>query len=119
MQPADWVKTAACTARISTASLHVIEGSDLTLMKIRTKARRLQQRHGLALIIVDYLQLMTPGTHRRNDNRQQEAADMSRGLKLLVKDLNVPVVALSQLNRASEQRSDKRPCSPTSANQVL
>jgi len=79
----------------------------MTLMEIRAKARRLKQRHDLRLVLVDYLQLMTSG--RRVESRQQEVSEFSRGLKLLAKELEVPVVALSQLNRGPEQRQDKKP----------
>ena len=77
------------------------------MMEIRAKARRLKQRTDLGLIVVDYLQLMTSG--KKYDSRQQEVSDFSRSLKLLAKELHVPVVALSQLNRGPEQRTDKRP----------
>jgi replicative DNA helicase len=77
------------------------------MMEIRAKARRLKQRHDIKLVVVDYLQLMSTG--RKVENRQQEVAEMSRALKLIAKELNVPVVAVSQLNRGAEQRSDKRP----------
>ena len=76
-------------------------------MEIRAKARRLKQRHNLKLIIIDYLQLMSSG--KRVENRQQEVSEFSRNLKLLAKELDVPVIAISQLNRSPEQRSDKRP----------
>jgi replicative DNA helicase len=79
----------------------------MSLMEIRAKCRRLKQRHNLRLVIVDYLQLMS--SPRRVENRQQEVSEMSRSLKLLAKELDVPVVAVSQLNRGPEQRNDKRP----------
>jgi replicative DNA helicase len=77
------------------------------MMEIRAKCRRLKQRHDLRLVIVDYLQLMTSG--KRIESRQQEVAEFSRALKLLAKELDVPVVAISQLNRSAEQRQDKKP----------
>jgi replicative DNA helicase len=76
-------------------------------MEIRAKARRLKQKHGLSMVVVDYLQLMTGG--KSYQSREQEVADYSRSLKLLAKELEVPVVALSQLNRKAEERHDKRP----------
>jgi replicative DNA helicase len=77
------------------------------MLEIRAKARRLKQRRGLELIVVDYLQLMS--SNRRTDNRVQEVAEFSRGLKMLAKELDCPVVALSQLSRQPESRTDKRP----------
>lgn len=103
----DWARLAQRMGEISNAPLHIDDTPNLTLMEIRAKARRLRQRHGLRLIVVDYLQLMTSA--KRVENRQQEVADLSRGLKLLAKELEVPVVAMSQLNRLAEQRADKRP----------
>ena len=77
------------------------------MMEIRAKCRRLKQRHDLRLVVVDYLQLMSSG--KRVESRQQEVSEFSRSLKLLAKELDVPVVAISQLNRGPEQRTDKRP----------
>jgi replicative DNA helicase len=79
----------------------------MTLVEIRAKCRRLSQRVGLRMVIIDYLQLMTSG--KKVENRQQEVSEFSRALKLLAKELNVPVIALSQLNRNSEARADKKP----------
>ena len=79
----------------------------MSLMEIRAKCRRLKQRHDLKLVIVDYLQLMSSG--KRVESRQQEVSEFSRALKLLAKELEVPVIALSQLNRGPEQRTDKKP----------
>lgn len=77
------------------------------MMEIRAKARRLNQKAGLKLVVVDYLQLMTSG--KKHESRQQEVSEFSRNLKLLAKELEVPVIAISQLNRGPEQRTDKRP----------
>jgi replicative DNA helicase len=77
------------------------------MMEIRAKARRLKQRHDLKLIVIDYMQLMTSG--KRVESRQTEVSEFSRQIKLLAKELEVPVVAVSQLNRGPEQRTDKRP----------
>src|SRR5207247_9615067 len=92
---------------ISEAPLFVDDTPNMNLMEIRAKSRRLKQRHDLKLIIVDYLQLMT--SPKRVESRQQEVAELSRGLKLLAKEIECPVIAVSQLNRGPEQRTDKRP----------
>jgi replicative DNA helicase len=103
----DWTKLARRMGEISEAPLFVDDTPNVNLMEIRSKARRLKQRHDLKLIVVDYLQLMT--SPKRTESRQQEVADLSRGLKLLAKEVGCPVVAVSQLNRGPEQRTDKRP----------
>ncbi|HEX2114583.1 MAG TPA: DnaB-like helicase C-terminal domain-containing protein, partial [Alphaproteobacteria bacterium] len=81
----------------------------LSISALRTRARRLQRTHGLGMIVIDYLQLLTPAPGARSENRVQEISAITRGLKALAKELNVPVLALSQLSRAVEQREDKRP----------
>jgi replicative DNA helicase len=103
----DWGKLARRMGEVAEAPLFLDDSPNMTMMEIRAKARRLRQRHELSLVVVDYLQLMT--SPKRVENRQQEVAEMSRSLKLLAKELGVPVVAISQLNRGAEQRSDKRP----------
>lgn len=103
----DWTKLARRMGEISEAPLFIDDTPSMNLMEIRAKARRLKQRHDLKLIIVDYLQLMT--SPKRTESRQQEVAELSRGLKLLAKEVECPVVAVSQLNRGPEQRTDKRP----------
>ncbi|WP_352232322.1 replicative DNA helicase [Micromonospora sp. NBRC 101691] len=103
----DWTKLARCMGEISEAPLFVDDTPSMNLMEIRSKARRLKQRHDLKMIVVDYLQLMT--SPKRTESRQQEVADLSRGLKLLAKEVECPVIAVSQLNRGPEQRTDKRP----------
>ncbi len=103
----DWTKLARRMGEISEAPLFVDDTPNMNLMEIRAKARRLKQRHDLKLIVVDYLQLMT--CPKRTESRQQEVADLSRGLKLLAKEVECPVIAVSQLNRGPEQRTDKRP----------
>ena len=107
MSDDEWGRLARRMGEISDAPLFIDDSPNLTLMEIRAKARRLKQRHGLKLIIIDYLQLMTSG--KRVENRQQEVSEFSRQLKLLAKELDVPVVAISQLNRSPEQRADKKP----------
>ena len=92
---------------IENAPLFLDDSPNMSLMEIRAKCRRLKQNNDLKLVVIDYLQLMTTG--RRLDSRQQEVSEMSRALKLLARELNVPVVALSQLNRGPEMRADKRP----------
>jgi replicative DNA helicase len=103
----DWTRLARRMSEISEAPLFVDDSPNMTMMEIRAKARRLKQRHDLKLVVVDYMQLMTSG--KRVESRQQEVSEFSRQLKLLAKELEVPVVAISQLNRGPEQRTDKRP----------
>ncbi|MGU3436223.1 replicative DNA helicase [Actinomycetes bacterium M1A6_2h] len=103
----DWTRLARRMSEISEAPLFVDDSPNLTMMEIRAKARRLKQRHDLKLIVIDYLQLMSSG--KKVESRQQEVSDFSRQLKLLAKELMVPVVAICQLNRGPEQRTDKKP----------
>nr|WP_132112885.1 replicative DNA helicase [Actinocrispum wychmicini] len=103
----DWTRLARRMSEISEAPLFIDDSPNMTMMEIRAKARRLKQRHDLKLIVLDYMQLMTSG--KRVESRQQEVSEFSRQLKLLAKELEVPVVAMSQLNRGPEQRTDKRP----------
>lgn len=107
MNDNDWNKVARKMAGVSEAPLFIDDSPNLTMMEIRAKARRLKQRHNLKLIVLDYMQLMTSG--KRVESRQQEVSEFSRQLKLLAKELEVPVIALSQLNRGPEQRTDKKP----------
>ncbi|WP_342780400.1 replicative DNA helicase [Catellatospora sichuanensis] len=103
----DWTKLARCMGEISEAPIFVDDTPNMNLMEIRAKARRLKQRHNLKLIVVDYLQLMS--SPKKTESRQQEVSELSRGLKLLAKEVECPVIAVSQLNRGPEQRTDKRP----------
>jgi replicative DNA helicase len=103
----DWTRLARRMSEVADAPLFIDDSPNLSMMEIRSKCRRLKQRHELRMVIVDYLQLMT--SPKRVENRQQEVSEMSRSLKLLAKELDVPVVAVSQLNRGPEQRTDKRP----------
>lgn len=103
----DWTRLARRMSEISEAPLFVDDSPNLTMMEIRAKARRLKQRHDIKLIVLDYMQLMTSG--KRVESRQQEVSEFSRNLKLLAKELEVPLIAISQLNRGPEQRTDKRP----------
>ena len=102
-----WTNLATLQGRIDSAPLFIDDSPNMTLMEIRAKCRRLKQRNDLKLVVLDYLQLMSSG--KKVESRQQEVSEFSRSLKLLAKELDVPVIALSQLNRGSEQRTDKRP----------
>ncbi len=103
----DWTNLASVTGSINDAPFFIDDSPNMALTEIRAKCRRLKQQHDLQMVVIDYLQLMTSG--KRVESRQQEVSEFSRSLKLLAKELEVPVVALSQLNRSSEQRTDKRP----------
>lgn len=103
----DWTTLANTMGKINDAPLFIDDSPNMALTEIRAKCRRLKQQHDLKMVVIDYLQLMTSG--KRVESRQQEVSEFSRSLKLLAKELEVPVIALSQLNRSSEQRNDKRP----------
>ena len=107
LEDTDWRKLGDALGALADAPFFIDDTPSITLMEIRAKARRLKQKHGLDMVVVDYLQLMQ--SHRRVDSRQQEVAEISRGLKMLAKELDVPVIALSQLSRQPESRTDKRP----------
>ncbi|MFE2728385.1 replicative DNA helicase [Kitasatospora sp. NPDC059327] len=104
----DWSRFARYYDDYANAPLFIDDSEHLTVMDVAAKARRLKQQHDIGLIVIDYIQLMKSGT-RNPESRQQEVSDISRNLKLLAKQLRVPVVGLSQLNRGPEQRTDKRP----------
>jgi replicative DNA helicase len=99
-------KVVRAFGRLGNARIFIDDGGSSTVNDVRSKARRLQAEHGLDVLFIDYLQLMQS---RRSDNRVQEISEISRGLKQLARELNIPVVALSQLSRAVENRSDHRP----------
>ena len=103
----DWTRLARRMSEVADAPLFLDDSPNMSMMEIRAKCRRLKQRHDLRLVIIDYLQLMS--SPKRVENRQQEVSEMSRSLKLLAKEIDVPVIALSQLNRGPEQRTDKKP----------
>jgi replicative DNA helicase len=103
----DWGRLAKRMSEVADAPLFIDDSPNMSLMEIRAKCRRLKQRHDLKLVIIDYLQLMS--SPKKTESRQQEVSEMSRSLKLLAKELEVPVIALSQLNRGPEQRQDKKP----------
>ncbi|TAM93639.1 MAG: replicative DNA helicase [Jatrophihabitans sp.] len=107
MTDQDWTRLARRSSELAEAPLFIDDSPNLTMMEIRAKSRRLRQRNDLQLIVIDYMQLMTSG--KRVESRQQEVSEFSRSMKLLAKELEVPVVALSQLNRGPEQRTDKKP----------
>jgi replicative DNA helicase len=107
MEESDWTRLTRSLGKLADAPLYIDDSPGTTMMEIRAKCRRLKQRHGLGLVVVDYLQLMQPS--KRFENRQQEVSEISRSLKLLAKELEVPVVAISQLSRQTEARSDRRP----------
>jgi replicative DNA helicase len=107
MNDDDWARLARRMSEVADAPLFIDDSPNMSMMEIRAKCRRLKQRHDLKFVIIDYLQLMS--SPKRVENRQQEVSEMSRSLKLLAKELEVPVIALSQLNRGPEQRTDKKP----------
>jgi replicative DNA helicase len=108
LNESDWAKIADATGRLADAQIVIDDNPNVTVMEIRSKARKMKAQFGsLGLVVVDYVQLMTGRTSA--DNRQVEVAEISRGLKILARELECPVVALAQLNRSLEQRSDKRP----------
>jgi replicative DNA helicase len=102
-----WKRVLECAGRFDQAPLFIDDSSDISMLEIRAKARRLHQQQPLGMVIVDYLQLLRPDG--RTDNRVEQVGQMSRGLKILARELEVPVVALSQLSRGVESRNDKRP----------
>ena len=107
MNDEDWQRVAQKMGQVESAPLFIDDSPNLTMMEIRAKARRLKQRHDLRLIVIDYMQLMSSG--KKVESRQLEVSEFSRQIKLLAKELGIPIIALSQLNRGPEQRGDKRP----------
>jgi len=107
MSDDDWARLARRMSEVADAPLYIDDSPNMSMMEIRAKCRRLKQRHDLRMVVIDYLQLMS--SPKRVENRQQEVSEMSRSLKLLAKEIDVPVIALSQLNRGPEQRTDKKP----------
>ncbi|MBF91493.1 MAG: replicative DNA helicase [Rickettsiales bacterium] len=105
----DFNKIIAASDNLKKLSLYIDDSPALTISSIRTRARRLKRKTGLDLIVIDYLQLISSESRNLNDNRVKEISDITRGLKAIAKDLNIPVVALSQLSRKVEDREDKRP----------
>ncbi|HET8729131.1 MAG TPA: replicative DNA helicase [Alphaproteobacteria bacterium] len=109
MKRSDFPRLVEAAQTLRRVPIFVDDTAGLTITGMRTRAMRLKRQHDLGLIVVDYLQLMRPSGNQRTDNRVQEISEITRGLKMIAKDLNVPVLALSQLSRAVEQREDKRP----------
>jgi replicative DNA helicase len=107
MNDEDWTRLARRMSEVAEAPLFIDDSPNMSMMEIRAKCRRLKQQHDLRMVIIDYLQLMSSG--KRVESRQVEVSEFSRSLKLLAKELEVPVIALSQLNRGPEQRTDKKP----------
>lgn len=108
LQAEDWRKLTMAMGSLSNAGIFIDDSSGLRVSEIRSKCRRLQQEHGLGMVIIDYLQLLS-GSVGSGENRQQEVSEISRSLKGLARELKIPVIALSQLSRGVEQRQDKRP----------
>jgi replicative DNA helicase len=107
VKPEEWPKLTEACSRLAAAPIFIDDTSGISILEMKAKARRLKQQHGIGLILVDYMQLMTAAS--KSENRQQEISFISRNLKGMAKDLNVPVMALSQLSRAVESRSDHKP----------
>jgi replicative DNA helicase len=105
----EWNKLVGVADKMSRAPIYIDDTAGITVMELRSKARRLKAEHGLDLIIIDYLQLMQGRASKNSDNRQQEISEISRSLKALARELDVPVIALSQLSRSVESRQIKKP----------
>lgn len=105
----EWAKVTESSIILGESSLFIDDTMGISISELRSKCRKLKMEHGLGLIIIDYLQLMSAGSSNRNISRQQEISDISRSLKALAREIDCPVIALSQLNRALESREDKRP----------
>lgn len=105
----DWQNLINAASKLSSSPIYIDDTAGISIMELRSKARRIKMEHGLSLIIIDYLQLMQGNSNKRNDNRQQEISEISRGLKALARELEVPVIALSQLSRTVESRQSKKP----------
>src|SRR5699024_223350 len=104
----DWSKLTMAMGSLSNAGIFIDDSPGIRVSEIRSKCRRLKQEHGLGMIVIDYLQLIQ-GSGSSRENRQQEVSEISRSLKALAREMNVPLIALSQLSRSVESRQDKRP----------
>ncbi len=108
MEDEDWMKLASTLGRISEAPIYIDDTPGISIMEIRAKCRKLKLEKNIGLVVIDYLQLVQ-GTGKKNASREQEISEISRSLKILAKELDIPVIALSQLSRGAEKRDDKRP----------
>ena len=104
----EWGKLAAASGELSEAGIYIDDTPGISVMEIRAKCRKMKLEKNIGLVVIDYLQLVQ-GSNRKGGSREQEIAEISRSLKILAKEINVPVIALSQLSRAPEQRVDHRP----------
>ncbi|MFD1040293.1 replicative DNA helicase [Virgibacillus byunsanensis] len=109
LQADDWSKLTMAMGSLSNAGIYIDDSPGIRVNEIRSKCRRLKQEHGLGMILIDYLQLIQGSSTNSKENRQQEVSEISRSLKALARELNVPLIALSQLSRGVESRQDKRP----------
>ncbi|KPK82691.1 MAG: hypothetical protein AMJ81_09495, partial [Phycisphaerae bacterium SM23_33] len=109
ISPEDWTRLQMAAGDLEKAPIFIDDSADLNILRLRAKARRMKASHDIQCIFADYLQLMAPMSQGRNDSRQQQIAEMSRGLKALARELKTPVVVLSQLNRGPEDREGHRP----------
>ena len=104
----DWTKLATTLGMLSEAPIYIDDTAGISIMEIRAKCRKLKLEKNVGLVVIDYLQLVQP-TGRKNGTREQEISEISRSLKILAKELDIPVIALAQLSRSVEKREDKRP----------
>ncbi|WP_280951735.1 DnaB-like helicase C-terminal domain-containing protein, partial [Bartonella tribocorum] len=109
LSEAQFAKIIHTTYQVQTAPLYIDQTGGIFLAQLAARARRLKRQHGLDVLIIDYIQLMTSGSKRSSENRVQEMTAITMGLKALAKELNIPIIALSQLSRQVENRTDKRP----------
>ncbi len=109
LEDEEWTRLVETANRLNSAPIYIDDTAGITVMEMRSKARRLKAEHGLSVIFIDYLQLMQGRASKNSDNRQQEISEISRSLKALARELHVPVIALSQLSRSVESRQVKRP----------
>jgi len=109
MSESDFPKLTSGAGRMSSAPLHIDDTPGLSILQLRARARRLWQQHGIKLFVIDYLQLLNSTSRRAQDNRQQEIAEISAGIKALAKELDVPVIVLAQLNRELEKDRNRKP----------